>query len=235
MHPFDGDTHLLSVPTIKPECLQLLDTFEISACVLRNEQFVLIWCNDAYARLCKKDKLELIGSRMSDFISEECAAERELAFQKTLDNNQMLTVMQFGSDERQLCSFFPIDEEEFGHRGVLAMIQPAPTNGALQPRSIDMLLQTSCLDDMAVLSTAEMRVMYHIARGLSTKEIASELHRSERTIENHIGSIHAKLNTSSRAQLVKYAVDRGIHGFPVDHWEYIITGKAKPQITAASA
>ena len=90
-------------------------------------------------------------------------------------------------------------------------------------------------DRRRLYSTAEMRVMYYIARGLSTREIASELHRSERTIENHIGSIHAKLNTSSRAQLVKYAVDRGIHGFPVEHWECIITGKCKPQLTAASA
>jgi len=219
---------LLSVPSIKQECLLLLETFEISACVLRDEQFNLIWCNNAYARLHNKTKDELIGTSLRDLISDECAAEREHAMQQVLDQDQMLTAIQFGSGERQLCAFFPISEEEFGHRGTLAMIQPAPSSEALQPRNIDMLLQTPCLNNLSILSTAEMRVLHHIARGLSTKDIATELHRSERTIENHIGSIHSKLNTTSRAQLVKYAVDRGLHGFPADHWEHIITGKAAP-------
>ncbi len=226
---------MLSVPLIKQECLQLLENFEISACVLRDEHFTLLWCNEAYARLCKKPKAELLGTRLRDLVSHESAAEREYAMQKVLDNNQMLTAIQFGSGERQLCVFFPIDEQEFGHRGTLTMIQPTPSSEALQPRNIDMLLQTPCLSNLSNLSTAEMRVLHHIARGLSTKDIASELHRSERTIENHIGSIHNKLNTNSRAQLVKYAVDRGLHGFPADHWEHIITGKAKPRSAAASA
>ncbi len=226
---------MLSVPLIKQECLQLLESFEISACVLRDEHFTLLWCNEAYARLCKKSKQELVGTRLSDLVSDECAAEREHAMQKVLDSNQMLTAIQFGSGERQLCAFFPIDEQEFGHRGTLAMIQPTPSSEALQPRNIDMLLQTPCLSNLSNLSTAEMRVLHHIARGLSTKDIANELHRSERTIENHIGSIHNKLNTNSRAQLVKYAVDRGLHGFPADHWEHIITGKAARSTLSATA
>ncbi len=51
------------------------------------------------------------------------------------------------------------------------------------------------------LTDAEWRVAEAVARGLSNKEIASELHLSLRTIEGHISRILDKKNLSNRVEL----------------------------------
>ena len=47
------------------------------------------------------------------------------------------------------------------------------------------------------------------ARGLSNKEIASEISLSLRTVEAHIGSIFNKLGVGSRIEAVVYALKKG--------------------------
>jgi len=51
------------------------------------------------------------------------------------------------------------------------------------------------------LTDAEWRVAETVARGLSNKEIASELHLSLRTVEGHISRILDKKNLSNRVEL----------------------------------
>ena len=58
------------------------------------------------------------------------------------------------------------------------------------------------------LSDAEWRVAEAVARGLSNKEIASELNLSLRTIEGHISRILDKKNLNNRVELALYVVER---------------------------
>ena len=51
------------------------------------------------------------------------------------------------------------------------------------------------------LTDAEWRVAEAVARGLSNKEIASELNLSLRTIEGHISRILDKKNLNNRVEL----------------------------------
>ena len=44
-----------------------------------------------------------------------------------------------------------------------------------------------------------------VARGLTNRQIASELHLSERTVENHVSNILRKLGFVSRAQVAAWA------------------------------
>ena len=44
-----------------------------------------------------------------------------------------------------------------------------------------------------------------MARGLTNRQIASELHLSERTIGNHVSNILRKLGLASRAQVAAWA------------------------------
>lgn len=57
------------------------------------------------------------------------------------------------------------------------------------------------------LSARETEVLALIARGHTNAEIAAELGLSVRTIETHRTRIQQKLSTSSRHELVRYALD----------------------------
>lgn len=56
------------------------------------------------------------------------------------------------------------------------------------------------------LTEAEWRVAESVARGLSNKEIASELNLSIRTIENHVSRILAKKNFSNRVEIARHII-----------------------------
>ena len=60
------------------------------------------------------------------------------------------------------------------------------------------------------LSVREMEVLWLIARGFTSSEIAPQLGLSTRTIETHRARISRKLGARSRAELVRYALERGL-------------------------
>jgi DNA-binding NarL/FixJ family response regulator len=62
----------------------------------------------------------------------------------------------------------------------------------------------------AALSAREVEVLRLIARGRSTKQIASQLHISVKTAETHRKNIQDKLGIKSVAELTVYALSHGI-------------------------
>lgn len=60
------------------------------------------------------------------------------------------------------------------------------------------------------LSEREVDVLRLIARGHTNAEIAAQLFLSVRTVETHRAHIQQKLRLSSRAELVGYAMERGL-------------------------
>lgn len=69
-------------------------------------------------------------------------------------------------------------------------------------------LQQSLSDDR--LTPRETEVLRLIALGHTSVEIARKLHLSPRTIETHRTRIHRKLGLATRAELVRYALGRGL-------------------------
>lgn len=61
----------------------------------------------------------------------------------------------------------------------------------------------------APLTSREIEILDCIARGLSNKEIASELSISSQTVKNHITSILRKLQVNDRTMAVMYAIQKG--------------------------
>jgi DNA-binding NarL/FixJ family response regulator len=47
-----------------------------------------------------------------------------------------------------------------------------------------------------------------VARGMSNRQIASELFLSERTVENHVSKILRKLALASRTQIAAWATEQ---------------------------
>ena len=69
--------------------------------------------------------------------------------------------------------------------------------------------QTGPPDD---LTEREVGVLRLIALGYTNAEIAQELFLSVRTVESHRAHIQQKLGRSTRAELVRYALDHGLVG-----------------------
>lgn len=71
-------------------------------------------------------------------------------------------------------------------------------------------LRTAAKQDYGGLTEREQAVAALIAQGMSNREIAQELVVSERTAETHVGNILNKLGFTSRAQIRKWAVEKGL-------------------------
>lgn len=79
-----------------------------------------------------------------------------------------------------------------------------PTSSALLRRSAMEPAQGSRL------SARERQVLQWVARGLSSKEIATELGISEKTVANHRMHIRDKLDLRDVASFTRYAIEQGL-------------------------
>ena len=99
-----------------------------------------------------------------------------------------------------------------------AIVQVAGGKKYLSPEVtgvvIDDFLQGGALEEVAsvasVLSPREREVLQLIAEGWSTKQIASHLYVSIKTIETHRRQIMTKLDLHTIADLTKYALREGL-------------------------
>ena len=65
-------------------------------------------------------------------------------------------------------------------------------------------------DPYGRLTPREREVFHLIAEGLTTKEIARRLDISTKTAENHRGHVLEKLDVRNTAELVRYALRKGL-------------------------
>ena len=64
------------------------------------------------------------------------------------------------------------------------------------------------------LSNSEVQVLRRIASGMTSKEVATELYCSRRTVDYHIASIYCKLSVSNRIQVICWARALGLVSVP---------------------
>ena len=60
------------------------------------------------------------------------------------------------------------------------------------------------------LTPRETEVLRLVAKGLTAKQVAERLVLSHRTVENHVQNTLSKLQLHNRAQLVRYALEKGL-------------------------
>jgi DNA-binding NarL/FixJ family response regulator len=81
------------------------------------------------------------------------------------------------------------------------------------PRAVadGVLAEAPAVDELSEPPTArEGEVLGLLARGLSNKQIARELHISEHTVKFHISSLYAKLGVGNRAEAVSQGARHGL-------------------------
>ena len=62
----------------------------------------------------------------------------------------------------------------------------------------------------AEITPRQRDVVGGLARGLTAKEIAAELHMSPRTVESHKYQVMERLGLETSAELIRYAIDHGM-------------------------
>jgi two-component system, NarL family, response regulator NreC len=83
----------------------------------------------------------------------------------------------------------------------------------LSERAIEAYLrraEATDLDPYETLTSREREVLHLAAEGLSNPDIASRLYVSPRTVEVHRGNLMRKLGLHNQAELIRYAIRRGI-------------------------
>jgi len=77
---------------------------------------------------------------------------------------------------------------------------------AVAPRLIARLVQPAPSGD--TLTERELDVLRRAARGLTNKQIGADLAISDRTVQNHLANIYAKLGVASRTEAVTEGLQR---------------------------
>lgn len=101
-------------------------------------------------------------------------------------------------------------EEAADNELVEAVRQAAAGEGYLNPKLGARIVAESSPAPSDNLSEREVDVLRLIALGHTNAEIAQQLYLSVRTVETHRAHIQRKLGLSTRAQLVRYALERGL-------------------------
>ena len=199
------------------------------AALARDEDWRLLWCNRFYAELCGRSVEEMIGTTMADFLPEEFAHERESQMAPARDDGKLVAYYQLWHGSRWFTRAWPLAPGAFGKRGVFVIIQSIAQDQSVHHHAAThaaAVLATAHFDELDVLSPRELEVFYHLACGLTSAEIASILSRSTRTLEQHANQIYKKLGMSSRAQVTKCAVERGIVAFSSEEWQRIVESRS---------
>jgi len=63
---------------------------------------------------------------------------------------------------------------------------------------------------LSVLTTRQLEVLRHLAKGESVKQVAKMLHLSEKSVDSHKYRIMHKLGIHDRVQLARYAIREGL-------------------------
>jgi two-component system, NarL family, response regulator NreC len=91
-----------------------------------------------------------------------------------------------------------------------AFLHPSHAQALLSPNPIAASGPSSTSDDISILSERELEVLKLIALGHANKEIAEMLYLSVKTVETYKTRIMEKLNLTSRAALVRFALKQGL-------------------------
>lgn len=185
----------------------------------RDRSSRLLWCNREYAMACEQPTERLLGTTLADIMPSKAADERTRANEYATAHNCMVEYYQVYRGARWLTRVFPLRERAFSRPGCFVIhLRTTARDVASRQRSF---VETPELGQLSVLTRRELEVIYCLACAMDVKTIASTVHRSVQTINDHIKSIHRKLNISSRTQLMKLVVEKGIQGFTLEEWEII--------------
>lgn len=211
---------------IRPDDLWVFAQIPGILAVARDADLRVVWCTPAYGKIAGNDSTveQMIGTRIEDVVPEAAARDRIESHREVMRTGEVQSHFRLMSDTRVVSTVFALDQEAFGHRGVLVIVQDASAQSKFFDDVLIPVMATTNLYKLEPLTGRELEVLRLVACGNSTREIADLLCRAEKTVEHHINAIHGKIGTGSRAQLVRFASERGLQLFTESEWAQIVDG-----------
>lgn len=125
----------------------------------------------------------------------------------------------FSAIDLGVCAILP-REQSSSHRLAHAVLSVAAGEAAMPADLLSRLLDNVAKIQSDVLiprglrvsgmADREVRILRLVADGMDTKEIASQLHYSERTVKNVLHDVTTRFQLRNRSQAVAYAVREGL-------------------------
>lgn len=188
----------------------------IGVTLVRDDGLIL-WCNEQAARLWKGAQAkasDYIGLKIRDIQPAEWAKEREETYARVKASGQPLVVRNIWNGKQLYSLMRPIKGSLLEHDRFLIITRHVPMGETMpDPTASTFDLVDSRfveLGHLDVLTARELEILALIGQGMSSREIASVLGRSEKTIENHRYAISRKLESSSPVRLSEIARQAGL-------------------------
>jgi DNA-binding NarL/FixJ family response regulator len=103
-----------------------------------------------------------------------------------------------------------LDSDELTPQALAIAIRATVAGVPLMHRRVNGAAEQHAVGGHAPLTEREQQVLALVAEGLATREVALELHYSERTVKKVLGDVVVKLGVRSRSQAIAHAVREGI-------------------------
>lgn len=195
------------------------------AAVALDASMRILWCNEEFAHHHKSTPAQLAGADLATRLPAALVRERETLIRPVLEEGRPVSFVQLAQGIRWITRVWPLDPDAFGKPGVFMLLQQGAVRRAGQEQAPLPLARVCDMGDLAQLTPRELEVFYFLAAGMTVAEIGELLHRSPKTVERHLESLHRKMNFRNRAELVREAVERGLVGFTPDEWAWFVNCK----------
>jgi NarL family two-component system response regulator LiaR len=152
---------------------------------------------------------EMNGIEATRLICQSGQDVKVIALTSFAEDSNVIPAIQAGATSFLLKDVSPVDLVDAvraASRGE-ARLHPSVARKLMNQVAVAPQSSNQRKDD---ITEREMEVLQLVARGLSNKDIASELVISEKTVKTHISSLLGKLALQDRTQLAIYAYQKGL-------------------------
>jgi DNA-binding CsgD family transcriptional regulator len=174
---------------------------------------LVLFANLTLAHLYGDGKPEsLIGRTLLELFSGPAAEERMELVSHIIAGGQVRALSEIWRGTALVCTARRISSANGnGHMCLLTARRAVAPGFETQVKDVELLPARHCdMGPLGQLTQTELLVLSFIGKGLSTADIAKQLFRSTKTVEWHRAAIGQKLGASSRAQLVRVAIQAGL-------------------------
>lgn len=170
----------------------------------------VVHANSIFCKMWSNDGICLAGKMIEEFMSARMAEERRAIIGEVLSTGKPITAVGLLRGTLSRNVFRPI---ESGDSRLIASVTRCDSEHAVAPPKDDLPTRRVAHDDLgelALLTERELQVLRLIGQGMTTSEMSTELHRSDKTIEGHRLSLGNKLDRKNRVDLARLAIFSGL-------------------------
>jgi len=170
---------------------------------------LILFANEQVARMYGHHSTEdLIGRTFHETFPPPWADERVALIRRVIESDTTITVRTIWNGRQIRSTYRSIESGDDDEKRVLIISH----QGSVGQADTGEVFESEVVNfgELEVLTTKELEVLALLGQGLRLKEIASALHRSPKTIDNHRTSIGRKLKLTDRVDLAQVAAEAGL-------------------------